>query len=218
MSGAESRTRVKVCGLTRESDVAWACQCGADWLGFIVLGDSPRRIAPEHAAALVALAGERVTVGVMVSPTLSEALELVRLTRVSRIQLHGVEAASWPSDFPVECHFAVGVDEHGALTSPLPPSAHLVHLDTMSAGREGGTGRTFPWSAAEPVARRRRVVLAGGLGPDNVAQAIAAVRPFAVDASSRLEANPGGPGIKDPERVRRFIDAVREQDERLAQH
>lgn len=209
--GGARATVIKVCGLTHATDVAHAVACGADWLGFIVHGESPRRIDAALAGELLRSVPGAEGVAVMVGPTPAQALELAHMAGVRRIQLHGVDAASWPEDFPLEVHVAVGVDPSGTLTASLPPARHLMHLDTSVSGREGGTGRTFPWEVAEPLARRRRVVLAGGLSPENVAQAMAAVRPFAVDASSRLEASPG---VKDPDRVRRFVDAVREQDER----
>lgn len=210
-SGAHRATLVKVCGLTNATDVAHAVECGAHWLGFIVHGESPRRIEAALAGDLLRNVSSAEGVAVMVGPTPVQALELARAAGVRRIQLHGVDAASWPEDFPLLVHAAVGVDLAGTLTATLPPARHLMHLDTSVAGREGGTGRSFPWVVAAGLARARRVVLAGGLSPENVAQAIAAVRPFAVDASSRLEASPG---VKDPDRVRRFVDAVREQDER----
>lgn len=210
-SGGHHGTLVKVCGLTNAADVAHAVECGAHWLGFIVLGESPRRIEAAFAGELLRAVSGAEGVAVMVGPTPAQALDLARVAGVRRVQLHGVDAAAWPEDFPLQVHAAVGVDLAGALTASPPPARHLLHLDTSVAGREGGTGRSFPWEVAEALARRRHVVLAGGLSPENVARAVAAVRPFAVDASSRLEASPG---IKDPDRVRRFVDAVREQDER----
>ncbi len=204
-----TRTRVKVCGLTNRGDAAFAIEHGADWLGFIVHGDSPRRIDARQVAAILATLPRVEAVAVMVAPSPAQALELASLAGASRIQLHGIDSSAWPADFPVPLHVSVGVDERGALTAPLPPDTHLLHLDTSRGGREGGTGQPFPWSIASDLARTRSLVLAGGLGPDNVAEALRIVRPFAVDASSRLEASPG---IKDPERVRRFLDAVREHD------
>jgi phosphoribosylanthranilate isomerase len=101
---------------------------------------------------------------------------------------------------------AVPVGADGSLGETLPPERHTVLLDTSDARLAGGTGRTFPWEAARVVAATRPVLLAGGLDDGNVAEAVAAVRPLGVDASSRLESSPG---VKDPERVRRFVAAVR---------
>ena len=200
------RTVVKVCGLTHADDAAWALGCGADWLGFIVKGESPRRIEPEQAAAIVQAAGGGVPVAVMVGVTPEEALELARRARAERVQLHRVAAASWPADFPLPCAFVLGVTADGGLVGEEPAREHLVLLDTHSADKAGGTGRTWAWDTARPLAARRDVMLAGGLSGENVGEAIRLARPFGVDASSALESSPGR---KDPERVRRYIEAVR---------
>ena len=105
----------------------------------------------------------------------------------------------------------VPVTRDRGIGGPLPDGRHLLMLDTAHEHRAGGTGETFSWDAAVAVARSRAVLLAGGLGFDNVAEAIERVSPFGVDASSRLES---APGIKDHERVRRFVSAVREVETR----
>jgi len=201
------RTVVKVCGLTRGEDAAWALACGADWLGFIVGAESPRRIEPERAAEIVDALEGGMPVAVMEDVSPGEALELARRAHARRVQLHGVSPAGWPDDFPLPCAFVVGVTAAGALVGDEPAARHLLMLDTAQAGRTGGSGRAFPWDAARPIAARRDVLLAGGLDPDNVAGAVRALRPFGVDASSGLESSPG---LKDRERVRRFVEAVRQ--------
>jgi len=206
------RTVVKVCGLTRAEDASWALSCGADWLGFIVHGDSPRRIRPEQAAAIVSSVGGGVPVAVAVGVTPGEALDLARRARAERVQLHGVAAASWPADFPLPCTFALGVREDGGLVGEEPGRGPLLLLDTAVRGMAGGTGRAWPWETARALAARRDVMLAGGLSGDNVAEAIRSLRPFGVDASSALEA---APGIKDRERVRRYVEAARQCDAEL---
>jgi len=208
---AARRTLVKVCGLTSARDAAWALACGADWLGFVLHEPSPRALAPERAATILAGLPGAVGVAVIVGAGPDAALALARRAGAARLQLHGCDPAAWPADFPLPCAFAVGVGEDGALAGPPPPVPHLVLLDTAHATLPGGTGRTFPWSAARELASNRPVMLAGGLDGDNVAAALRAARPFGVDASSRLER---APGVKDPERVRRFVAAVRECDER----
>ncbi|MEO7867044.1 MAG: phosphoribosylanthranilate isomerase [Candidatus Eisenbacteria bacterium] len=211
MSTLPGRTIVKVCGLTRREDAAHALACGADWLGFIVLGESVRSIPAEAAGAIVESLDAAVAVAVMVAPTPEAALAIASRMGASRIQLHQVDPIQWPSDFPLPCAFALGVDPTGSMLGMAPPLPHLVLLDTAHERLAGGTGRTFPWHAAVALAATREVMLAGGLGADNVAAAIQAVRPFGVDASSRLES---GPGVKDAELVRRYVAAVRECDER----
>ncbi len=202
-------TIVKVCGLTSFEDAMIALASGADWLGFIVHGESPRRIEPSRAADIVAALGRGTTVAVMVAPAPDQALAIARAAGVARVQLHRVDPAGWPADFPLPCAFAVGVEEDGAWAGTIPAEPHLALLDTAHATLAGGTGRTFPWAAARALAAQRPVMLAGGLDDENVADALAAARPFGVDASSRLER---APGFKDHDRVRRFVAAVREFD------
>jgi phosphoribosylanthranilate isomerase len=197
---------VKVCGLTHRDDAAWALECGADWLGFIVKADSPRRIEPEAAAAIAGSVEGGVTVAVMVDVTPEQALELARRAGAVRVQLHRVSPATWPKDFPLPCSFAVGVTTKGELRGEVPDARHLLLLDTSMPGFDGGTGQVWPWPIASSIVSRRDVMLAGGLSPENVAHAVRALLPFGVDASSALEVSPGR---KDPERVRRYVEAVR---------
>lgn len=205
---------VKVCGLTHRDDAAWALECGADWLGFIVQGDSPRRLEPEAAAAIAKAVQGGIIVAVMVDVTPEQALDLARRANASRVQLHRVSPGSWPNDFPLPCTFVVGVTPTGELRGEEPAAKHLLLLDTSVPGRDGGTGQVWPWEVARGIVARRDVMLAGGLSGDNVADAVRVLRPFGVDASSALEATPGR---KDPERVRRYIEAVRLCDAELEQ-
>jgi len=205
------RTIVKVCGLTRLEDAARALDAGADWLGFVVRAEGPRAIDPEQAAQIVQALPRATIVAVMVSPSPDEALTLARRIGATRVQVHRVDAARWSEEFPLPVTIAVGVGADGRPTAALPSARHLVMLDTAHPTLAGGTGVAFPWAAAAELAAVRPVLLAGGLDGDNVGEAIERVRPFGVDASSRLESSPG---IKDPERVRRFVAAVRASDER----
>ncbi|MBI1797942.1 MAG: phosphoribosylanthranilate isomerase [Candidatus Eisenbacteria bacterium] len=205
------RTIVKVCGLTRVEDARAAADAGADWLGFIVRGESPRRIEPAAAAAIVAALPEAVAVAVMVGVGPDEAMELARAIGARRVQIHRADPADWPREFALPVTFAVPVADDGRLTSRLPAPEHLVMLDRAHETKAGGTGETFPWESAAALAVRRSVILAGGLDDQNVAEALERVRPFGVDAASRLEREPG---IKDHERVRRFVAAVRAHDAR----
>lgn len=207
------RTQVKICGLTRLEDARGAREAGADWLGFILLGESPRRLDAGDVARIAAALPGPLVVAVMVSPGPEEALALATRSGAGRVQLHRVDPRTWPEDFPLPVTFALPVDAAGRLAGPLPPAPHLVLLDAADPVRAGGTGRTFPWEGAAALAARRPVLLAGGLDAGNVEAAIERVRPYGVDASSRLES---APGIKDPELVRRFVAAVRRTDERLS--
>lgn len=200
------RTIVKVCGLTRREDASWALACGADWLGFIVHGESPRRIEPEEAGRIVAAIGGGLPVAVMVGVTPEQALDLATRAGAARVQLHRVDPATWPADFPLACTFAMGVTPEGRIVGEEPASKHLLLLDTSFGAQAGGTGRTWPWAVARGITGRREVMLAGGLHGDNVGEAIRTLQPFGVDASSSLESSPG---LKDPDRVRRYVAAVR---------
>lgn len=207
---APGRTIVKVCGLTRAADAAWALACGADWLGFIVGAGGPRDIGAAGMAAIVATLPPGTTaIAVVAGDAPETAFELARAARATRLQVHGAGAAAWPAEAPLPCAFVTRVDGAGHAAGPLAPPPHLVHLDTAHATLAGGTGTTFPWGAARGLCGGRAFMLAGGLGPDNVAAALAAAAPMGVDASSRLES---APGIKDPELVRRYVAAVREYD------
>ena len=211
-SPAARHTIVKVCGLTRPEDAAWAIQCGADWLGFIVGAGGPRAIEPARAAEILAsLPAGTVGVAVLAETGPDAALELARRSGAARLQLHRCDPAAWPAGYPVPCAFVTSVDAQGRARGPLAPAPHLPHLDTAHATLDGGTGLVFPWEHARALVGERAFLLAGGLGPDNVAAALAMARPFGVDASSRLESSPG---IKDHDQVRRFVAAVRESDAR----
>jgi phosphoribosylanthranilate isomerase len=203
------RTVVKVCGITRLEDARAALAAGADWLGFLVHGESPRHLGASVAADIIGALPQATAVAVMVAPGPEEALALARRIGARRLQLHQVDPAAWPEGFPLPVAFAVPVTAEGRLAARLPAPNDLVLLDTAHETKSGGTGQSFPWDSAVALAARRPVMLAGGLGPDNVAAAIERVRPFGVDASSRLEASPG---IKDHDLVRRFVAAVRAQD------
>ncbi len=205
------RTIVKVCGLTRLQDAHDARRAGADWLGFIVHGESPRRVRPEYMSTVMTTLPGAVGVAVMVSPSPEEALDLARRAYAKRVQLHRVDPASWPADFPLPVAFALGVGPDGTFDGALPDARHLVLLDTAHATRAGGTGMRFPWEAARAIALERPVMLAGGLDGSCVAEALETCRPFGVDASSRLES---APGLKDAELVSAFVRAVREWDAR----
>ncbi|MGH7731003.1 MAG: phosphoribosylanthranilate isomerase [Candidatus Eiseniibacteriota bacterium] len=208
---ASARTVVKVCGITRLEDARAALEAGADWLGFVAWEGSPRQVASEAAAEIVAALAEVTAVLVMVAPRPDEALAAARRMGAHRLQLHRVDPATWPADFPLPSTFAVQVAEDGGLAGGLPARDHLLLLDTADEIRPGGTGRSFPWERAAVLAAERAVMLAGGLGPDNVADALERVRPWGVDAASRLES---APGIKDHDLVRRFVQAVRSHDAR----
>ncbi len=209
--GSARRTIVKVCGITRLVDARIALEAGADWVGLVVKGESPRSIEPGRAAEIAAALPRTAVVAVMVSPTPDEAVALAARVGAARVQIHRVNPLAWPAGFPLPVTVAIPVESDGALGEALPAMRHLVMLDAAHPALAGGTGKRLPWETARVVAATRDVMLAGGLDGECVSEALEHVRPFGVDASSRLESSPG---IKDADRVRRFVAAVREFDER----
>ena len=205
-------TVVKVCGITRLDDARAALEAGADWLGFVMWEGSPRRVDPVRAAEIVAASRAAVAVAVMVRPSPEQAAALAARIGAARVQLHEVDPLAWPEDFPLAITFAIPVSPAGTLERPLPRPGPLVMLDASDQLKIGGTGRRIPWESARVVAATRDVLLAGGLDADCVPEALDQVRPFGVDASSGLEREPG---IKDPDKVRRFVAAVRAFDAAL---
>ena len=204
-------TIVKVCGITRPEDARNAVAAGADWLGFILWDQSPRHVTPEQVRAMTEELAGTIAVAVMVAPDPDQAVSLAARAGADCVQLHRVDPAQWPADFPLPVTFAVPVAEDGSIAAPLPAGDHLVLLDTAHPRLPGGTGERFPWETARVVAATRPVLLSGGLDAGCVAAAIERVQPYGVDACSRLES---APGIKDPEKVRRFVAAVRASDQR----
>lgn len=209
MAGSAHHTVVKVCGLTRLEDARLALEVGADWLGFVLWPGSPRRVEPGRAAEIVAALDGGVPVAVLVNPTPDEAAALAGRIGAARVQVHQVDPLSWPQDFPFPVTFAIPVSDDGALGKPLPPAGPLVMLDAADPVQVGGTGHRIPWDTARVVAATRDVLLAGGLDGASVRQALETVRPFGVDAASRLESRPG---IKDEQKLRQFVAAVRAFD------
>jgi phosphoribosylanthranilate isomerase len=230
---AQARPRVKVCGLTRAEDAIAALAARADYLGLIFAPESPRRLDPAAAAALVrALPRGRGParwrrpgadlVGVFVNERPERVNAIAAQVGLTMVQLHGEEtpeacaAIALPVIKALRLGRAAGEPLEAALERALaaaaPFACPFLLIESYVEGQRGGTGRTADWQLAAALVARlpgRRLFLAGGLGPSNVAQAVAAVRPFAVDASSGLETAPGTPGIKDHQLIRRYVEAAK---------
>ena len=191
----------KICGITNREDALCAVKCGADALGFIFYEKSPRYVAPEKAAEIICDLPPFVTpVGVFVNAPHIDAT--VKLAGLRAIQLHGDEPpeACLGHDVPVIRTLRVG-NEFDALALRSHP-VHTFLLDTARAGSYGGTGETFDWAKAREAKNYGRIILSGGLNPDNVREAIEQVAPYAVDTSSGVESEPGK---KDHKKVRDFL-------------
>jgi phosphoribosylanthranilate isomerase len=204
-------TRVKVCGITRPEDAELAVELGAWALGFILWDRSPRAADPAVVAGIVAEHRRRVeTVGVFVDPTLDEVASAVTGLGLSMVQLHGEVGPSFCTEVgrrtgvPVIRAFRIGSASDVQDTERFRfVDYHL--FDARVAGKEGGTGETFDWGLVRRRHSRIPLILAGGLTAGNVAEAIQATDPFAVDVVSGTEA---APGVKDPELVRGFLEAA----------
>jgi phosphoribosylanthranilate isomerase len=202
---------VKICGITRREDAEAAVSAGADALGFVFWPASPRYIDPFRARALVSALPPFVTpVGVFVDQPAEYVNGVARVAHLGVVQLHGGEGADYARTLirPVMKAVALhDIHDGAAVVDSIEgwPTRVLVLLDVHDPVRRGGTGRTIDWTKAAVVARRRRVVLAGGLTAENVGEAITRVRPFGIDVSSGVEASPG---IKDHGRLKALFEAV----------
>jgi phosphoribosylanthranilate isomerase len=198
---------VKICGLTTVDDAVRCIEAGADAIGLNFWTGSPRCVDTATARAIVEATGDRAAmVGVFVDFTERQVREVLRETGIQWAQLHGGETPELVAQLLPQAYKALGVKDGSAIDLARSyPGEHLL-LDASVPGIPGGTGRTFDWEIAAAVAKERKLTLAGGLTPDNVAEAVRVVRPFRVDVASGVES---APGHKDPERVQLFIDAAK---------
>jgi phosphoribosylanthranilate isomerase len=198
--------RIKICGITRHEDAQLAADLGAWAVGFIFWPGSARAIEPRRAREIVRALPPFVTpVGVFVNQPADEVEEIAGLVRLGAVQLHGDERPGMAHALSHRVIKAVALDRAGRALGLDDWRDTLVLLDAHDPVRRGGTGRPIDWDAAAAVARKRPIVLAGGLTAENVGEAIARVRPAAIDVSSGVEA---APGLKDHTRMRALFAAV----------
>ncbi len=218
-----SRTRVKICGITRMEDGVAAAQSGADAIGLVFWPGSPRAVAPGQARAIAAALPPFVTiVGLFVDPTPDHVRATLAALPLDLLQFHGAESPEFCRAFGRPYVKAVPVGGNAARTDLLeyaaryPDARGLLFDAPPSDGQPGGTGRTFDWDAL-PLELSRPLVLSGGLTAANVGGAIRRLRPWAVDVSSGVEVvGPDGTpvrGSKDPARIIAFIKEVRHADD-----
>jgi len=200
--------KIKICGITNLEDALLAAELGADALGFIFYPKSPRKVAPETAREIIAQLPPFVaSVGVFVDEAAAVVQELAARVGLDWVQLHGQESPEYCRNLgrKVIKGFRIQDEDSLRLLAGYQGAAQALLLDTYKKGQVGGTGEVFDWYLSRKAKPYGRIILAGGLTPENVAQAIAAARPQAVDAASGTEA---APGRKDPAKLRAFFAAI----------
>ncbi|MBI3186729.1 MAG: phosphoribosylanthranilate isomerase [Gammaproteobacteria bacterium] len=204
------RTRVKICGITRPQDGVAAAALGVDAIGLVFYAKSPRNISIERANEIcAALPGFVTVVSLFLNPDAEWVDEVLADVPVDLIQFHGAEPGDFCRSFNRPYIKVLGMSNADlpALAADYADARGLL-LDSHATGEAGGSGKTFDWQVI-PEAFRRRIILAGGLNPDNIGAAIREVRPYAVDLSSGVES---APGIKDVTRMTRLMNEVKRVD------
>jgi phosphoribosylanthranilate isomerase len=218
-------TWIKICGITNLEDAQLAVNAGADALGFVFYEKSPRKVSVETARAIVAQLPERVEkVGVFVEQTAAEICKAVERVGLTAVQLHGENSPDFMPDRPIENQIGVEklimvlpgdrlAEGSFAISSKAKENLYAVLVDSGSGKTLGGTGKTFNWNEThglvQAISLTVPVIVAGGLNPLNVGEAVRLFQPFGVDVASGTEARPG---TKDPEKVRAFVEAVKRAD------
>jgi phosphoribosylanthranilate isomerase len=211
------RTRIKMCGTTRQEDAEFAVSLGIDALGFIFVKKSPRWVNREQAGSIIRALPPFITrVGVFVDSDIEEIKDHIVTCGLTQVQLHGNESPEfcqelkrWNRSCSICKAFRIGeatIPDNISLYSPMVDS---ILLDTFVKGLEGGTGEVFDWKLTDSLKIDRPVILAGGLNPDNVCTAISIVSPFAIDINSGVEKEPG---IKDHHLLYQLVQCVRKAE------
>ena len=203
-----SAVRSKICGITRIEDALAAVEAGADAIGFVFYAKSPRAVSRQQARAIIkALPPFVTTVGLFVNAGREELAEILDTVPLDLLQFHGdegsAECESWHRPYIKALRVKAGDDIAAACDAY--PGASGILLDAYVEGVPGGTGQAFDWSLI-PQGLSKPIILAGGLTPDNVAEAVDRVHPYAVDVSGGVEESKG---IKDHAKIRAFINALR---------
>ena len=202
-------TKIKICGITRTEDALAAAGHGADFLGFIFVPSTPRYVEPERAAEIAAAVREQGNapkfVGVFRDSSTDYIRSIAQLVGLDVVQLHGGESEDDIRELGIPAVKTLRVRDALPETHDTPNAAWLL-FDTYDERRAGGTGRSFDWGLLTTYERSKPFFLSGGLGPDNIAAAIALVRPDAVDVGSGVEESPG---VKDHGKLRRLFERIR---------
>ncbi|MEZ4258410.1 MAG: phosphoribosylanthranilate isomerase [Polyangiaceae bacterium] len=198
---------VKICGVTTVDDALMCVELGASAIGLNFVRESPRRITAERARQISRAVGDRaLVVGVIAGLDVDDARTLVSDAGLGCLQLHGDETPETLAGLLPHAYKALRVASAADVARAADYAGEYLLVDAKVDGALGGTGHTFDWSLVTDLAAARKLTLAGGLTPENVAEAARAVRPFCVDVASGVEL---APGRKDPARVRAFVEAAR---------
>jgi len=200
--------RVKICGITNREDALEAVDAGADALGFVFYERSPRQVTAAQAADILRGIPPFVAkVGVFVNPNPDQVRQAIAQCGLDTLQFHGEESSEFCLQFGLKVIKAFRLADAAALPSLVPYATDAWLLDSCVPGQYGGTGKQCNWDLAIAAkAHGRPLILAGGLTPDNVAEAVRRVRPYAVDTSSGVES---APGQKDAGKMRAFVAAAK---------
>ncbi len=199
--------RIKICGITNLDDAMTAVEAGVDALGFVFVPDTPRHIHVELATHIIERLPPFITaVGLFVDDDSARIQAIADQCRLDIVQLHGNESPQFCRVLNRKIIKAIRIGSASSLSHLSDYSVNGFLLDTYVVGKMGGTGKVFDWKLASKAKKYGRIILAGGLNSDNVADAVHLVKPYGVDVSSGVEATPGK---KDSNKVRKFIESVR---------
>ena len=200
--------KIKICGITRPEDAILASELGVDAIGLVFYGESPRAITIDQARDIVAVVSPFTSiVGLFVDETQYEIQTVLDEVSLDVLQFHGDQSQALCADFGRRYFKAIRIGGDTDIEAEMAdyPDASAFLLDTHSDKARGGTGESFDWEKV-PARSKKPIILAGGLNPDNVAEAIRKTSPYAVDVSSGVELSKG---IKDVEKMTAFVNAVR---------
>ncbi len=206
---------IKICGITRLEDALIAVEAGADAIGFNFYHGSKRYLSVEQAAVIIAkLPPKIITVGVFVNPDRKEVLHAMEKLNLGAIQFSGNEAPSEISGYSRKVFKAIHIKNAASVQELRRFNADAFLLDTYRDGEFGGTGEVFDWQIGSEANSFGKIIIAGGLTPENVAIAVRKARPYGVDVSSGVEASPGK---KDRQKIESFIKRARTANEQADQ-
>lgn len=197
--------RVKICGLTREEDIAYANALKPDYVGF-VFAPSKRQIAVEEAIKLIEKLDKNIKkVGVFVNAPMEEVRRIAAVCKLDVLQFHGEEKPQEITDFPQEVWKSFRIKDRESYQQLEAYTVGGYLLDTYVKGQQGGTGKAFDWNIDSDICRNKFIILAGGLSSENIEEALEKMNPQVVDVSSGVETD----GYKDFEKIKKFIEKVR---------